>query len=137
VMVASSGANHGVLMTPHITHRVVNADGETVASYKPSVFSDVMKPSTAAAVETMMLDVTKDGTAEQALAGFDITVAGKTGTAELGNSTNSPNDAWFIAFAPYRDIAVAVVVEHTFDYGASAAAPIAREVIQSLVDSGG
>jgi peptidoglycan glycosyltransferase len=136
-MVAAAVANHGILMTPHIAARAVNADGVTVSSYSPSVFSDVMKPATATAVEDMMLDVVDDGTAEKALAGFDIIVAGKTGTAELGDSTNSPNDAWFIAFAPYRDIAVAVVVERTYDYGASAAAPIAREVIQSLVSSGG
>lgn len=137
VMVASAVANHGVLMTPHITSKVVNADGETVEKVAPSVFSTVMKRSTATAVGGMMLDVTKDGTAEQALAGFKITVAGKTGTAELGNSTNSPNDAWFIAYAPYRDVAVAVVVEKTYRYGASAAAPIALAVIQSLAGASG
>lgn len=134
VMVAAAVANGGKLMTPHITDKIVNADGETVDRVAPSLYSDVMKPSTAAAVTTMMEDVVDDGTAEAALAGFDIKpIAGKTGTAELGDSTNSPNDAWFIAFAPGRDIAVAVVVEHTHDYGASAAAPIARAVIQSLV----
>jgi peptidoglycan glycosyltransferase len=137
VMVAAAVANHGVLMTPHVTDRVVNADGVTVDQIKPTRYSTVMKPSTATAVGDMMLQVVHDGTAEQALQGFDIIVAGKTGTAELGNSTNSPNDAWFIAYAPYRDIAVAVVVEHTFDYGASAAAPIAREVIQSLAGASG
>jgi peptidoglycan glycosyltransferase len=135
-MVAAAVANHGVLMTPHITARIVNADGLVVQRVKPSVYSDVMKPSTAAAVTTMMEQVVKDGTAEGALAGFKIVVAGKTGTAELANTPNSPNDAWFIAFAPYRDIAVAVVVDRTYSYGADAAAPIARDVIQSLAASG-
>jgi penicillin-binding protein A len=137
VMVASAVANGGRLMTPHITKRIVNADGVTVQQIEPTLFSTVMKPSTATAVGTMMRGVVDDGTAEQALAGFKIIVAGKTGTAELGNTTNSPNDAWFIAYAPYKDIAVAVVVENTFDYGASAAAPIARDVIQSLAESAG
>ena len=136
LMVAAAVANHGVLMRPHITDRVVNADGVTVQKIQPAVYSVVMKPSTAATVTAMMEQVVKDGTAEQALAGFSITVAGKTGTAELANTPNSANDAWFIAFAPYRDIAVAVVVDHTYDYGADAAAPIARDVIQSLVGSG-
>jgi len=109
-----------------------------VTQVKPTLFSTVMKPSTAAALTMMMEGVVQDGTASKALAGFDITpIAGKTGTAELGNSTNAPNDAWFIAFAPGRDIAVAVVVEKTLDYGASAAAPIARDVIQSLVGAKG
>jgi peptidoglycan glycosyltransferase len=134
-MVAAAVANHGVLMTPHITDRIVNSDGE-IDTIQPTVYSTVMKPSTAAAVTLMMEQVVKDGTAEHALQGFPIVVAGKTGTAELSNAPNSPNDAWFIAFAPYRDIAVAVVVDHTIQYGADAAAPIARDVIQSLVGSG-
>jgi peptidoglycan glycosyltransferase len=135
-MVASAVANHGVLMRPHITDKIVNADGVIVKQVKPSVYRTVMKPSTAAAVTLMMEQVVKDGTAENALAGFKIVVAGKTGTAELSNAANSLNDAWFIAFAPYRDIAVAVVVDHTAQYGADAAAPIARDLIQSLVESG-
>jgi peptidoglycan glycosyltransferase len=137
LMVASAVANGGRLMRPHITDRIVNADGVTVEQVEPKLYSTVMTASTAAAVTTMMEQVVKDGTAELALQGFDITVAGKTGTAELGNSTNAPNDAWFIAFAPGKDVAVAVVVDHTFNYGVTAAAPIAREVIQSLVGTDG
>jgi cell division protein FtsI/penicillin-binding protein 2 len=97
----------------------------------------VMKPATASAVTTMMEDVVHDGTAERALAGFDITVAGKTGTAQINDSPDAPNDAWFIAFAPGHDIAVAAVVERTSEYGADAAAPIVRDVIQSLVQGSG
>jgi peptidoglycan glycosyltransferase len=138
LMVASAVANGGKLMRPYLTEKVLNADGVTVQRTKPSLFSTAMKPSTAAAVTTMMEDVVDDGTAAKALAGFDIKpIAGKTGTAELGNSTTSLNDAWFIAFAPGKDIAVAVVVEKTPLYGASAAAPIATEVIQSLVGANG
>jgi peptidoglycan glycosyltransferase len=136
VMDAAAVANHGVLMTPHIVSHIDNSDGVVVRQVEPVVFNDVMKPSTAAAVTAMMEQVVNDGTAEHALAGFKITVAGKTGTAELSDAPNSPNDAWFIAFAPYRDIAVAVVVDDTYEYGADAAAPIARDVIQSLVGSG-
>ncbi len=41
-----------------------------------------------------------------------IQVAGKTGTAEVGDGTNL---AWFIAFAPAEDpqVAIAVVIEDT------------------------
>jgi peptidoglycan glycosyltransferase len=134
VMVAAAVADGGKLMRPYLTARVVNADGVVVRRTTPTLFSTVMKPSTATAVTAMMEDVVDDGTAADALAGFDIKpIAGKTGTAELSNAPNSPNDAWFIAFAPGHDIAVAVVVDHTTKYGADAAAPIAAEVIQSLV----
>jgi peptidoglycan glycosyltransferase len=132
VMVAAAVANGGKLMRPYLTSKIVNADGVTVQQATPTLFSTVMKRSTATAVATMMSYVVQDGTAQHALAGFQIKVDGKTGTAELSNTPNSPNYAWFIAFAPYKDIAVAVVVDKTPGYGASAAAPIARDVIQSL-----
>ncbi len=58
-----------------------------------------------------------------------IPVAGKTGTAELANAASH---AWFIGFAPYGDakgrIAFAVLVENG-QYGGSAAAPIAAEIV--------
>jgi peptidoglycan glycosyltransferase len=131
-MVAAAVANGGKLMRPYLTAKVVNADGVTLQRTTPTVFNTIMKRSTATAVATMMSYVVQDGTAQHALAGFLIKVDGKTGTAELSNAPNSPNYAWFIAFAPYKDIAIAVVVDKTTGYGASAAAPIARDVIQSL-----
>jgi len=60
-------------------------------------------------------------------------VAGKTGTAEVANGT--ANQAWFIAFAPVTDprIAIAVTVEQTTGQGGTVAAPIAKQVMQSLL----
>ena len=59
-----------------------------------------------------MKDVTSEsgGTAYSTFAGFNIQVAGKTGTAEVGNKTNG----WFAGFAPYDnpEIAIVVVVEN-------------------------
>jgi peptidoglycan glycosyltransferase len=82
----------------------------------------------------MMGNVVKEGTGTAAaLAG--VSVAGKTGTAQT--SRPGLNDAWFIAFAPqeHPQIAIAVVVENTPLYGAQAAAPIARKMIQAYLRS--
>jgi penicillin-binding protein 2 len=67
------------------------------------------------------------------LAVDDIEVAGKSGTAQVPNRENNSNDAWFVAFAPYRnpEIAVAVVVEGGGG-GGSTAAPVAREIIEAF-----
>src|SRR5258708_23293723 len=53
-MVAAAVANHGTLMAPHLADRVVDQDGRTVETIMPTVYSQVMKPSTAAALTEMM-----------------------------------------------------------------------------------
>ena len=73
----------------------------------------------------------------------DITVAGKTGTAQVvalkkdqdpSNEDDIPvkhrDHAWFVAIAPVENprIAIAILIEHG-GHGGSAAAPIAREMI--------
>ncbi len=93
-------------------------------------------------VRSMMVDVVESGTGTSA-AIPGVTVAGKTGTAELVN-TNAPGastpqntDAWFAAFAPALDPHVAVGVMLVRDgAGGATAAPVAREVLQSALSSG-
>lgn len=64
------------------------------------------------------------GTAYSTFGNFDIEVAGKTGTAQVGNKTNG----WFAGFAPYNnpEIAVVVVVENVTHGGYIA--EVAREI---------
>jgi peptidoglycan glycosyltransferase len=86
-------------------------------------------------VRDMMIGVVRGGTGTAAaLPG--ITVAGKTGTAELvANSTNPRDaDAWFVAFAPAGKPKVAVAVMLVgAGFGGTAAAPIARQVMQAAL----
>ena len=42
-MVAAAVANGGTLMTPHLTAKVVNPDGQIVQTITPTVYSHVMK----------------------------------------------------------------------------------------------
>ncbi|WCB91345.1 Penicillin-binding protein A [Baekduia alba] len=131
--VAAAVANDGKLMKPHIATRVVDRDGRTVDTIEPSVQSDVMKSSTAAAVTDMMVGVVQNGTGTNAqLPG--IQVAGKTGTAET-EFGKKINDVWFIGFAPAENprIAVAVTVKAVTGFGGDFAAPIARDIMQELL----
>jgi penicillin-binding protein A len=136
-MVAAAVANHGVLMTPHLTDKVVDQDGRTVEQIDPTVFSHVMTEQTAGEVGEMMSHVVNDGGTGTAAALPGIEVAGKTGTAQLGAGT-SLNQVSFIAFAPLSDprIAIAVTIERSTGEGGTVAAPIAKAVLESLLGAG-
>jgi peptidoglycan glycosyltransferase len=131
--VAAAVANGGKLMKPHLATRVVDHDGRTVHTVSPTLQSTVMKPSTAAAVTDMMVGVVQSGTGTKA-AIPGIQVAGKTGTAETEFGTKI-NDVWFIGFAPagHPRIAVAVTVKAVTGFGGDFAAPIARDIMQTLL----
>ena len=83
----------------------------------------------------MMIDVVRYGTGTAAaLPG--VTVAGKTGTAELRPNSSDPKDAnaWFVAFAPAERPRVAVAVMLVgAGFGGTAAAPVAREVLSAAL----
>jgi peptidoglycan glycosyltransferase len=132
-MVASAVANGGKLIEPRIGRRVVDRDGRTVDRISPKTYSQAMKPSTAKAVGQMMASVVKEGTGTAAaLQGIDV--AGKTGTAEVGSCPGG-NQVSFIGFAPVVNprAAVAVTVECAQGQGGTIAAPIAKQVLESLL----
>jgi penicillin-binding protein A len=134
-MVAAAVANHGTLMAPRLTARIVDQDGRTVETINPTVMSRVMKPSTAAEVTQMMTKVVEEGTG-QAVQLTGVSVAGKTGTASVGVAGANITQPWFIAFAPvdHPRVAIAVTVERTQGgFGGTVAAPIAKAVIQTLL----
>jgi penicillin-binding protein A len=137
-MVAAAVANHGALMVPHFTSRVVSQDGRTVETIRPSLMRQVMKPSTAQSVAQMMRRVVEEGTGTPAQLG-GINVAGKTGTASVGIQGSNLTQPWFIGFAPVENpkVAVAVTIERTQGgFGGTVAAPIAKAVIQTLLAEG-
>jgi peptidoglycan glycosyltransferase len=86
-------------------------------------------------VREMMVDVVRYGTGTSAaLPG--VTVAGKTGTAELVPNSSDPQDAnaWFVAFAPAERPRVAVAVMLVgAGFGGTAAAPLARQVLDAAL----
>jgi peptidoglycan glycosyltransferase len=137
-MVAAAVANGGKLMVPHMTARVVNSDGVTVKTVSPSLYHQVMKPSTAQALAQMMRRVVEEGTGTAAQLG-GISVAGKTGTASKGAPGSNLTEPWFIGLAPieHPTVAVAVTIQQTQgEFGGAVAAPIAKNVIQTLLAEG-
>ncbi len=74
-----------------------------------------------------MRSVAEEGTASSVFKDFEVTVGGKTGTAEVARGSNN---GVFVAFAPYENpqIAISVIVEHG-SHGNSIA-PVAKEIIR-------
>jgi len=138
-MVAAAVANGGTLMTPHLVDRVVDQDGRTIKTTSPTVYSHVMKPSTAADVTKMMEKVVEEGTGTAVQLG-GISVAGKTGTAQIGANGSNLTQPAFVAFAPadHPKVAIAVMVDiSNGGFGGTVAAPIAKTVLQALLANGG
>jgi len=143
-MVASAVANHGKLMKPQIWNRFIDPDGRVTKRLDPQVYSEPISAKTAKELTTAMEGVVSEGTGTNAeIPG--VQVAGKTGTAETPGNTacgggTEENQGWFMGFAPadHPKIAIAVSVECTEQFGNDVAAPIFRDVTETiLAEQGG
>lgn len=130
-LVASGVANGGVIMSPYLVSEIRDYNGKIIGQIEPEEWQQPVDAETASVLTGMMVDVVENGTGTAArIEGVDV--AGKTGTAEVGDG--EPH-AWFICFAPAYDpeVAVAVLVEHGGQGGVTAA-PIARQVLEKALD---
>jgi penicillin-binding protein 2 len=128
----STIANGGKVVTPHIGMRVEDSDGRTLQEIDPGPKRRLdISPVTRNAIISGLRAAANDpgGTSQPVFAGFPITVAGKTGTAERGAQGDQ---SWYVVMAPYNDprIVVAVTIERG-GFGAEAAAPAARKILAS------
>jgi penicillin-binding protein 2 len=136
-------ANNGVMYRPHLVDYIENVSSGERTLVEPRVAHTIMlKPENLAFVKRALAGVNIEGTGARAFADAGYTSAGKTGTAQVvGIKQNEKYDekrmaerhrdhALFIAYAPLEQprIALAVVVENG-GFGARAAAPIARQVL--------
>jgi penicillin-binding protein 2 len=129
--VASAVINGGTLYRPHVVDYIRGPNGKTVKSFENQVIRQIpATPEALAAVREGMARVTDPGGTAYGLAIAGLPFSGKTGTAETGNG-NGANTTWFVAWAPsaHPKLAMAVFVDRSGGYGASIAAPIAREIL--------
>lgn len=136
-------ANDGVVMKPHLVKSIEDPrTGVLRLTVPKESYRIAVKPEHMKFVRDAMVDVNISGTGRTAFQGVPYKVGGKTGTAQVigikqGEKYNESrvserlrDHSLFIAFAPADDpkIAMAILVENG-GFGARAAAPIARQVI--------
>jgi penicillin-binding protein 2 len=136
-------ANDGVMVRPHTVGYVENTRTQERSYIGPQpVKTLALKPQNLEVIRRALVGVNKEGTGARAFAGAKYSSAGKTGTAQVvalkqgekydeSTVTERLRDhALFIAYAPAENptIALAVVVENA-GFGARAAAPLARQVL--------
>jgi cell division protein FtsI/penicillin-binding protein 2 len=131
VNVASAVINGGTLYKPRIMREILTSDGHFVARSEPMTIRQVpVTSSSLAAVREGMARVTDPGGTAYGLAIDGLPYSGKTGTVETAGG-NGPNTTWFVAWAPTQRprLALAVFVDRSGGYGATVAAPIARDIL--------
>ncbi|MHB9037935.1 MAG: penicillin-binding protein 2 [Armatimonadota bacterium] len=119
-------ANKGKVYRPYLLDEVLDRNGRVIRRTKPEVTHKVdASPENFELVRQAMRATVTEGTGRVCNMP-DVTVAGKTGSAENRGAAH----AWFVCFAPVEkpQIAIACIVEHG-RHGATAAAPVCRAIL--------
>ncbi len=130
--VASAVINGGTLYRPQVVHEIRTPQGRVIKTFDPEVIRQIPATAQALKYERMgMAKVTDPGGTAYGLKIKDLPYSGKTGTAETGVNGSGANTTWFVAWAPtsHPVMAMAVFVWHSGGYGATVAAPIARQIM--------
>lgn len=133
-------ANNGNVLETHVVKDVVSPEGKIIKKTEPIVLNKLDVPqSYFDAVKLGMHKVVYDfggagggGTASKYFKDMDsnITLGGKTGTAQVIAGKEERNNAWFVAFSPYEDPEIAVAVAIPNGRTAGNAAPVARRILE-------
>lgn len=140
-MVVSAIANNGKLMEPYMVDKVRAPNLNVIETHQPKEMSQPLSAQNAQKIQSMMETVVEKGTGTSAQID-NVTVGGKTGTAQHGVDNSGKPYAWFISYAKTDNgspVAVAVVVEGDDQTarddvaGGALAAPIAKNVMEAVL----
>jgi peptidoglycan glycosyltransferase len=149
--VAATVANGGFVPKPRFAERVLDRDAEVVREIRTGIGQSAISPEAASQLAQMMRGVVTGGTASSAMGSAPYEPAGKTGTADQPTCSDDEEavfgagcerfaHAWFMAFAPVDDpaIAIGVLIERgggrVQATGGRVAAPVARQVLDKFFE---
>jgi len=130
-VVMSEIANGGHRYRPYLVSKITAPNGEATKTFAPEEVGQIeISPTTLNLIRESLRDVAVEGgTGFEAFRDFPVSIAGKTGTAE---NSHGSDHGWFVAYGPYEDprIVVVVIVEQG-GYGSGSAAPIVRKIMEA------
>jgi penicillin-binding protein 2 len=124
--------NGGTVVTPHVGREVDDSAGRVLHEFEPGPQRHVhIDPTYRADILEGLHDAAQNGggTSFAVFGGFPIEVAGKTGTAQRPPHADQ---SWYAVLAPYPNpkIVTTVTMEEG-GFGAEAAAPAAKEILEA------
>jgi penicillin-binding protein 2 len=174
LMSAATIANNGKLMQPQIVREVLDSEGNVVQPFAPIMKWDItrdpviqefyettlrgcepiegqtktVEPWVIQTVQAGMRKAVTNGTLtkiQEFYSGFNLTAAGKTGTAEYCDiyaaqknrciPGNWPTHAWTVGYAPYENPEIAVVAfVYNGGEGSSVAGPIVWQIMNAYFE---
>ncbi|MCJ7497617.1 MAG: penicillin-binding protein 2 [candidate division Zixibacteria bacterium] len=124
----SALVNGGIVYQPHILNKIKSPEGKVFINKKMVLFHLPFSEATLEVLKEALVEAVNSPSGTGGLARIpDITVGGKTGTAQ---NPHGKEHAWFVGFAPaeYPKIVVAVLIEQA-GHGGTFAAPVAKKII--------
>lgn len=134
----SAIVNGGTVYDAQIVDKVISPDGDIVLDKQPSVVTQIEGADEYfELIREGMRDVTSteyDGTAAEYYANTKYPMGAKTGTSQR-TELDIENNSWHVAFGPYDDPQIVVVVYIQNGYAGGRSSPTAITTITSYLDS--
>ena len=132
-VVAQTIANKGIAMNPYLVDHILSPEGTTTSTTSTKSLGQVVSATTAEEVTQAMIGVVDHGTGTAAQVS-GVTVAGKTGTAQIEDGNIN---SFFIGFAPADNptLVISVCIEGLGDDVEGYGAAVAGEVLASALNT--
>ena len=123
---AATIANRGTSYNLTLLNKLTDSEGNTIEEYSASVYNEMdIADTTWNVIQEGMHQVALD---TDAFEGLDLSIAGKTGTAQ--QSKSHPNHALFMGYAPYEDPQIAITIGIANGYTSANAATMAADIFK-------
>ena len=126
----STIANRGTVYDLTLLDKLTDSEGNTIEDYSASVYNNIdIADNSWNTIQEGMHQVAENTAAFKDL---NLTIAGKTGTAQ--QSKSHPNHALFMGYAPYESPQIAIAIRIANGYTSANAASMAADIFSYYFD---